>query len=138
MTNPNTGELIVTTPSTIVVPWALKHTAKHVLNATSIQQNTPLAATDDTPVTSTFSKSTVDDYDVITSQLIKQRTSSDSTWLIGDPQRAFAYVENWPISVEPIPDGPMHSSRDIVSAWKCSERGTPGILERRHMIKNTA
>lgn len=131
MTDPNTGEVIPVIPKAILVPWALRHTAKHVIRATEVRQTTNTN-------TQTLSQSTLDDYDVISSQLVKQRTSSDSTWFMGDFKRAFVYREKKPVTVEPMPVGEKAWSRDMVAGWKCSEWGAVGVMEPRQVAKSTA
>ncbi|TWT58892.1 hypothetical protein KOR42_22790 [Thalassoglobus neptunius] len=136
MTDPDTGELIDVMPNTIVVPTALKHTARYILSSTHIEEASGTHS-GDTARTTTRSASTLDDYSVLSSPLIKQRTSSDSTWLIGDPKNSFVYVEHWPISGEESPPGPDLFRLDIVGLWKYSERGVVGVTEKRRMVKNT-
>ena len=71
--------------------------------------------------------------------MVKQRTSSASTWFIGDPARAFAYMENWPITVVSAPDNSeAEFTHDIVSRFKVSERGAAAVIEPRYMVKCTA
>ena len=102
MTDPSTGEPIIVAANTLIVPTALKHTARRIVRATEVRHGTD-------PVT--ISASTLDDYRILTSPLVKQRTSSDTTWFVGDPARAFAYMENWPITVVALRTTARPSSR---------------------------
>ena len=69
---------------------------------------------------------------------MKSRSGSASTWFIGAPKKAFAYIENQPLTVEAAPIGDRSFSRDIVAGWKASERGVVGVKEPRYVIKCTA
>ena len=130
MTDPNTGEPIAVVPNTIIVPTALKHTARRIVNATEVHHGSD-------PVT--LSVNTLDDYLILTSPLVKQRTGSASTWFIGDPKRAFAYMENWPITVVAAADNSeAEFTQDIVARYKVSERGAAAVIEPRYMVKCTA
>lgn len=135
LTDPETGEFITIMPNAIIVPTALKHTAKRILNATEVQHGAP-GATADTVLTR--SGSPIGNYMLLTSPYVKGRTSSDSTWFIGEPKRAFAYMENWPATITQAPPN-SHDEfhRDIVSQYKISERGAPTCLDWRYMVKAT-
>ena len=53
--------------------------------------------------------------------------------------RAFAYMENWPIStIEAPANSHDEFHRDIVRQWRVSERGAAAVLEPRYMVKATA
>lgn len=134
LTDPNTGEPIVVMPNTILVPSALKHTARRILNATEIQFGDGASNT-----TRTVGANPVGgDYTILTSQYVKARTSSDSTWYIGDFKNAFWYMENWPItSVQAPSNSEAEFTRDIVMRWKVSERGTVAVVEPRRVVKCT-
>lgn len=140
MTDPNTGELISTTPTQVLVPKELEYTARRIWNATQAWQNTGLAGAPDTAAFArqTNSPNPVTQMDIVTSPHVKARTSSSSTWFMGDFQRAFVYVENQPVTIEPSPLGDESFRRDIVAAWKGSERGAAGTREPRHATKCTA
>jgi streptogramin lyase len=73
------------------------------------------------------------------SQYVKARTSSDSTWFIGQFKKGFAYMENWPITVEKAPaNSEAEFMQDIVARWKVSERGAAACLDPRYAVKCTA
>lgn len=136
MTDPETGEYITVMPDTIIIPSALKHTAKRILNATALQYGAP-GATAATTLTS--SANVLNNYAVLTSPYVKGRTSSASTWFVGQPKKAFVYMENWGPKLEQAPTN-SHDEfhRDIVSQYKVSERGAAAVIEPRYMVKATA
>ena len=59
-------------------------------------------------------------------------------WFYGDPA-AFAYMENWPITVVQSPtNSEAEFTQDIVVRFKASERGAPAVMEPRRIIRNRA
>ena len=76
---------------------------------------------------------------VLSNPYVKARTSSASTWFIGDPRRAIALMENWPIQVIQAPaNTEAEFNRDIVSQFKVTHKAVPAVLEPRRMVKSTA
>jgi hypothetical protein len=59
-------------------------------------------------------------------------------WWYGDPA-AFAYMENWPITVVQAPtNSEAEFTQDIVVRFKASERGVPAVMEPRRIQRNRA
>ncbi len=137
MTDPVTGEPIMIIPNTIIVPTALKKTVERVLHATSIQFGSPGSTSD---VTLTNAANPINEQlALITGSMVKSRTSSASTWFIGDFKRAFQYMQNWPItSVQAPTNSHDEFHRDIVQQYKVSERGVPATVNPRYVVKSTA
>ena len=137
MTDPNTGEPIMVTPTSLVVPTALKHTAMRILNAVQVQQvdNQANASTFRTLSPNPVGGS---NYAILSNQYVKSITSSSSTWFFGDPKRAIAYMQNWPITVSQAADNSeAEFTQDIVVRYKASEMGVAQVVEPRAMTKNT-
>ena len=58
-------------------------------------------------------------------------------WFLGDFRRAFAYMENWPITVTQAPaNSEADFNQDIVLRFKASERGAAAVINPRYVIKN--
>jgi hypothetical protein len=132
-TDPDTGEPIVITANTVVVPMALKTTAKRILNASMTGQTTSSRET------RVDSNSLDHDFNILSNQYVKARSGSDTTWFYGNPKEAFVYAENFPLTViTNTENAHMSFERDIVSQSKASERGAAGIIERKFMAKSTA
>jgi hypothetical protein len=56
----------------------------------------------------------------------------DAIWFYGDPSRAFAYVENWPLTVTQAPtNSEAEFSQDIAVRFKASRRGRVACAEPR-------
>ena len=59
-------------------------------------------------------------------------------WFIGDFRKAFAYMENWPITVtQSPPDSEAEFNQDIVVRFKASERGAAAVINPRYVVKST-
>jgi hypothetical protein len=136
MTDPNTGEPIIVNPNTIVVPTALSMTLDRIVNSTAVQVGSTTSATvpvhqSPNPLRGRFN--------VKSNAYVKARTSSASTWFIGDFKKAFAYMENWPATVTQAPQN-SHDEfhRDIAAQYKVSERGAAAVREPRAVVKSTA
>lgn len=83
---------------------------------------------------------------VLSRQLLKQLVTTFSLaasdagnyWFYGDPA-AFAYMENWPITVVQAPtNSEAEFTQDIVVRFKATERGVGAVMEPRRMIRNRA
>lgn len=143
MVDPDTGEPIVVGADTIITPTALSMTARRILTATLVrvasgagfigdQLKNPDILTDSAqPLQQNFT--------LKTSPYVKARTSSTSTWFIGQPKQAFALMEGWPVQVVQAPaNSEADFNRDVVARWKVSHYGTPAVKEPRRMVKCTA
>ncbi len=77
--------------------------------------------------------------EILTSQYVKFQTSSASTWWIGDPKSAFAYMEAWAIEPQTAaPGNQLEFEQDIVNQFKVSEMGAAQVIDPRYMVQNTA
>lgn len=135
MTDPDTGEPIVWSPDTVIVPPALRNTAFRILNATMTGKTT---STVETRVQNTpQATSLMNTWTALSNQWVKQRTSSDSVWFYGSFKKAFRYMQNWPMTVEQDTSAYESFRRDVVASYKASERGTPAVVERRYVAKSS-
>ncbi|MHA2069167.1 MAG: phage major capsid protein [Candidatus Thorarchaeota archaeon] len=136
MTDPNTGEPIMINYTTLIVPSALKHTSRRVVNATEIRHGDTGATPENTR---TISSNPLKPYTILSNQYVKDRSGSTTSWWVGDPRSAFWYMENWPItSVTAPPNNYDEFHRDIVHQEKVSERGVCAVVEPRKMVQNDA
>jgi hypothetical protein len=77
-------------------------------------------------------------YKRIQSELGETADDAKKWWFLGDFQKAFAYMENWPITVtQAPPNSEAEFAQDIVFRFKASERGAAAVLDPRHVIKST-
>lgn len=131
--DPDTGEPIVITPTTLIVPMALKNVAARIANATMTINS---GSNRETRVNG---NSLNQNFEVLSNPYVKARSGSDTTWWYGNPKEAFVYMENFPITViNNTENAHMSFERDIVAQSKASERGAAAVLERRYMAKATA
>lgn len=136
--DPETGEPIIITPRHIVVTRQLLYTARRVINATEITVATPGYATSGNP-TETKVGNPISNYTIVSSQQLAARMATDTSWFLGDLNKAFAYMENWPLTVVQAPaNSEAEFTLDVVMRFKASERGAAATLEPRAMVKCTA
>ncbi len=143
MTDPETGEPIVVSPNVLIVPTALKMSAGIIAGASQIHRASGAGFLGDqlkNPDVMTIAPNPIKSpLAVLSNAYVKARTSSASTWFIGNPKKAFELREGWPIEVRQAPpNNPAEFDRDIVSSWKVSHYGVPATVEPRHMVKCTA
>ncbi|MBN1908460.1 MAG: hypothetical protein JW818_01860 [Pirellulales bacterium] len=140
MLDPNTSEPVLMGGITVLVTPAFRHAAHRIFNAAEI---TYTAAGSET---ATRAANPLANYTVYESRLMYRRiiasgqSSGDAKewWFIGDLKRAFAYMENWPITVTQSPVGSEADfDRDIVVRFKASERGAAAVLDPRYVVRNT-
>lgn len=137
LVDPFTGEPILTDPRHLVVSRNLLYTARRIVNASEIRVQTPGFATAGNP-SETAAANPVGNYEVVSSNLFTSRLANKNTWFVGDLSKAFAYMENWPISVVQAPaNSEVEFTQDVVLRWKASERGAMATIEPRYMEKNT-
>ncbi|MCG8587518.1 MAG: hypothetical protein MI757_22655, partial [Pirellulales bacterium] len=107
MLDPNTGEPILVNPTNVLVSPAYRHAAHRVFKAAEITftvWSSSTAATSANPLA---------DYSVDVSRLMYRRilntgesaANAKKWWFVGDFRRAFAYMENCPITVTQSPVG---------------------------------
>lgn len=132
ITDPDTGEPIVITANTLIVPPALRTSAQRIVNATMTGR------TNSEYETRVNGPSLLNNFTIASNQYVRQRSGSDSTWFYGNPKEAFVYMENFPLTViTNVENAYMSFERDVISQSKASERGAAGVMERRYMMKNT-
>lgn len=132
ITDPDTGEPIVITANTLIVPPALRISAQRIANATMTGR------TNGENETRNGGPSLLQNFTIASNQYVRQRSGSDTTWFYGNPKEAFVYMENFPLTVISNTENAYASfERDIVSQSKASERGAAGVMERRYMMKCT-
>jgi hypothetical protein len=139
--DPNTGEPVLAQATTVLVMPAYRHAAQSIFNAEQITYTTSGSIT-----TTTKAANPLGNYTVAESRLAYRRimaagqtaAAAAKWWFIGDFRKAFAYMENWPITVT---QSPLHSdaefNQDIVLRFKASERGAAAVINPRYIVKST-
>ena len=138
--DPNTSEPVLINPNQVLVMPAYRHAAHRIINAAEINYAPTGAAT------TTIAANPLGNYTVAESRLAYRRiiaagTAADEAkkwWFIGDFKKAFAYMENWPITVTQSPrNSEAEFNNDIVIRFKASERGAAAVINPRFIVKNT-
>ena len=136
--DPNTGEPVLAEPNTVLVMPAYRHAAYRIFKASEVS-----AATSDSSLVTT-SANPLRGYTVAHSRLAYRRLlaagesagDAKKCWFLGDFKKAFAYMENWPITVTQSPLGSEADfSQDILIRFKASERGAAAVLNPRYVVQ---
>ena len=136
--DPNTGEPVLIQATTVLVMPAYRHAAHRIFNAAEINYTSGS--------TTAIAANPLGNYTVVESRLAYRRLLAAGTaaaaakkwWFIGDMRKAFAYMENWPITVAQSPlGGEAEFSQDIVVRFKASERGAAAVINPRYVVKST-
>ncbi|TWT90999.1 hypothetical protein Mal64_13980 [Pseudobythopirellula maris] len=138
--DPATGEPVMLSATTALVMPAYRHAAHRTFNAAEISYTGSGAPS------TTIAPNPLGDYRVEASRLAYRRViaSGESAadakkwWFLGDFRKAFAYMENWPITVTQAPlASDAAFNNDIVFRFKASERGAAAVLNPRFVVKCT-
>ncbi|NLE38460.1 MAG: hypothetical protein GX621_10590 [Pirellulaceae bacterium] len=138
--DPTTGEPVLVRANSVLVMPAYRHAAHRVFNAAQI------AYTGADRETTTTAANPLGNYKVVESRLAYRRVVAAGTaaadakkwWFVGDFRKAFAYMENWPITVTQSPLGSEADfNQDVVVRFKASERGAAAVINPRYVVKCT-
>jgi hypothetical protein len=140
MTDPSTGEPILVNADTILVCPESLHAARRVVTATQIEQ---VDVNGSNSVRTFAANPIAGNYSVVSSRLLRARLATageaTSNWYLGNFRKAFAYMENWGLTVTQAPqNSEAEFTQDIMIRFKASERGAAATLEPRYVVKNTA
>jgi len=142
--DPNTGEPMVLYADTLIVPNSLTNTAWRILAATMVNLNAPGFATAGNPTMMASPSPTGQaplsaKYRIVTSRQLTARMGTKTSWYLGRPTAAFAYMQNWPLKVEQaMSNSEVEFTNDIALRYKASERGAMTVIDPRYMAKSTA
>ncbi len=138
--DPNTGEPILLSATAVLVMPAYRHAAHRIINATEIRYQ-PTGAATETIAANPLLHFRVHDSRLAYRRIIASGQTADDAkkwWFLGDFKKAFAYMENWPITVTQSPaNSEADFAQDIVVRFKASERGAAAVINPRYVIKNT-
>ncbi len=136
--DPTTGEPVLISANTVLVMPAYRHAANRIFNATEIRYTASGA------LTQTIAPNPISGYQVESSRLAYRRliaagisaNSAKKYWFVGDFSKAFAYMENWPITVVQAPQNDEADfTQDIVLRFKVSERGAAAVINPRFVVQ---
>jgi hypothetical protein len=138
--DPNTGEPVLIAATTVLVMPAYRHAAHRIFNAVEITYAAGGGST------TTTAANPLGNYTVAESRLAYRRiiasgyeaADAKKWWFIGDFRKAFAYMENWPITVtQSPPNSEAEFNQDIVARFKASERGAAAVINPRYVVKSS-
>ena len=138
--DPATGEPVLVRGTTVLVMPAYRHAAHRVFNAAELTFTAAGSST------ATVAANPLSGYRVHDSRLAYRRIVASGVdaadakkwWFVGDFRRAFAYMENWPITVTQAPtNSEAEFTHDIIVRYKASERGAAAVLDPRYVVKST-
>jgi len=138
MVDPISENPILIEPNAVLVMPPKRHLAHRLFYASSIAYEDGSTVS---TVRNPFAK-----YRLVSSRVAYQLlqtqqgvTNPAKIWFIGNFRKAFAYMENWGITVtKSIPGCEADFTQDVVMRFKASERGTPAVLDPRYVVKCTA
>jgi hypothetical protein len=140
ITDPYTGEPQNVDIKHILVPPALAFAVPYALKGMT-KKTAPGYETSGNPVSTEIPNPTGDiigSIEILTSQLFRSISGSDSNWYIGDIGRAFEQIENWPMTVTTLGAGSqMEFDLDVIFQAKVSKRSTFNTKQPRAMVQNT-
>jgi hypothetical protein len=136
--DPNTGEPVLVQATTVLVTPAYRHAAHRIFNAAEIKY---ASGTNTTVAANPLGNYTIVESRLAYRRLIASSIAADAAkkyWFIGDFSKAFAYMENWPITVTQSPlNGEADFNQDIVVRFKASERGAAAVINPRYVVRST-
>lgn len=141
ITDPYTNEPIMIEPNAVLVMPGKRRLASRIFEAANVtysDDNQSYVAT----VPNAFTRYKVFSSRIALQRLIKDGIDSEDAegyWFMGDFKKAFAYMENWPITVtqsSPLSDADF--SQDILVRFKASERGAAAVLNPRYVARSHA
>lgn len=136
--DPATGEPVLLGATTALVMPAYRHAAHRTFNAAEVTYSSGGGTT------ATVAANPLGNYRVEESRLAYRRILASGVaaadakkwWFLGDFRKAFAYMENWPITVTQAPLGSEADfTNDIVLRFKASERGAAAVMNPRYVVK---
>lgn len=138
--DPATGEPVLLRGTQVLVMPAYRHAAHRVFSAAQVSYG------GETAETTTYAANPLRGYQVAESRPAYRRVlasgiaadSAKKWWFLGDFRKAFAYMENWPITVTQAPLGSeAEFTSDVVLRFKASERGAAAVINPRCVVKCT-
>ena len=139
--DPNTSEPVLLRATNVLVMPAYRHAAHRVFNSSELTYTTGSDATSATTVANPLGNYTIHESRIAYRRILasgEAAASAKKWWFIGDFKKAFAYMENWPLTVtQSAPGSDADFNQDIVIRFKASERGAAAVMNPRFVVKNT-
>jgi hypothetical protein len=156
-TDPETKTRVRVRPNKLIVNPARIATARLILDAIQAERRTAPSSTQATTAdlhilranTNVVREFLDEAIELIWSPLIEQRctdtdglalsqANTDIYWWLLQSDKAFWYMQNWPMTVTQAPSNSYDMlDRGIAATWFCNERGTPAVISPWHTFRNT-
>lgn len=142
MVDPETGYRILVNPTTLLFDEAAEATWHKILNSTELRITDSNLQTLVPP--QPFARS--GQYNLVPSVIMRDvlvasgidAANAKQYWFFGDPKRAFAWMEAWPLRVMQAPQNEqVMMDRGLVAVYFANYRGRAAVLEPRYMTRNT-
>ncbi|MGC3972386.1 MAG: hypothetical protein QM775_35100 [Pirellulales bacterium] len=138
MLDPNTGEPVLVSARTALVMPAYRQAAQRIFQAAEVDHSSGDVTT---RIANPLTNYRAYESRLAYRRIIAAGTSAEEAkawWFLGDFKRAFAYMENWPITVtQSAPGSEADFNNDVVVRFKASERGAAAVLNPRYVVKCT-
>lgn len=138
--DPGTGEPVsITGPMQILHPKALRSPVFRTLNALEVRQGAIDASTPMTITGNPLGSGYFNAYTSLTNQYVKETTSSDSTYFVGQFAKAFERHEIWPtqVFVADQASSTARFERDIISRVKVRRKSAMVVVAPWYVVKCT-
>jgi hypothetical protein len=140
--DPSTGEPILLSANQILICPQYHAAAMRIFNAALIDYSTaggPTRTRLDASVVLREQSYRLEESRLLYRRLVAAGASNpEKVWFLGDFKKAFAYMENWPITVaQAAQNSEAEFTQDIVVRFKASERGAAAVLNPRYVVKST-
>lgn len=127
------SEYIDVNPTQLLVPGALRSTAKRIVGATEIRYDNLSSGVG----TVTSANNVVDNYQILSSALVTAQSSS--SWYLGDFKKQFVWQEIFPLQVfRQNRESDAGFSRDIIAMFKARYFGGIAAIDDKYVVKNNA
>lgn len=135
------GRPMIVNFKVLLVPFSLLATANSIVNATQVVRSATLVPPD--AKIETFSPTPLPVPKVVSTMLLDQITApagaAASNWYMGDPQKAFVFLEYWPLQVTAMPASSEDGfNRDVTFKYKVRRRGTLVAQDSRFFFRSRA
>ena len=149
MLDPSTGQPILVDADCIVVPPALLHTARQIVNATQVRKVDLASGGASTTVSIGANPLSADPlsgsaYKIIASRIYRFQANKasagtcDTNWYLTNLKKTIGYMQNWPITVVQAPqNSEAEFVNDIVVRFKASEAAARPCSILRYTVQNT-
>jgi hypothetical protein len=128
---------------TMLVPPALGPTAYRIANATEVRTTTggsAYQALHSNPYGSNLKvvESALLPFRLVDNGGIANYTTASAYWFLGNFNKAFAWMENWPLQVKTAPTNSTDEfERDIIAQYRADWRGVPAVIAPQYVLRST-